>query len=247
MSELSFSQAAKLYGQIASATKQIGIRRLGSIARQQTYGYSNDLVKIAFDTRRVNQETERNPRGNLQYYHRSEPYIDGDMSVKIAYFMKIKTAVDMLKDRYGKEPEWFDSYARILSAALDRALRTEQKDADFYKAQFNYLDELLYVRYRLNTEDIQKMGEMDIERVILSRDEKLLHKQIYGMQQPAPMAISAIQPAMPVIAAPPPDPLIDKLMSGIKATSDAKDVSRSITITVRDKINDFVKQAKDDE
>jgi len=225
---MSFSQSMEVYELITKATANAKIRRLGSLARQQALSIDNGIVKVAFDTRRINQETDRNPRGNLQYYHRSEPYIDDDMSEKLSYFMKVKTATDLLKDRYGKEPEWFDSYARILSTAVDRALRTEQKDADFYKAQFNYLDELLYVRYRLGTDDVKKMGEQDLERVILSRDEKLLHKHIYGMQQSTMAKTSDSQP----------DPLIDKLMSGIKATSEHKDVSRSITISVRDQINE---------
>ena len=33
------------------------------------------LTKIAFDTRRIDQENDYNPRQNLQYYHRSEPFI----------------------------------------------------------------------------------------------------------------------------------------------------------------------------
>ena len=109
------------------------------------------IVKMAFDTRRVNQDTTYIARRNLQTYHRSEAYIDNDSSKKIKTFFKVKTAVDSIKEDFNGDPEWLDSYARILSCALDRTLRIDQKDFDFFKPQLDYLQELLYLRYRLRS------------------------------------------------------------------------------------------------
>lgn len=232
--EMLFSDALAIYEQISNATKDLDIRSLGIQARLTSYSQaSKSIKKVAFDTRRIDQENDRNPRRNLQYYHRSEPYVDDQLSVKIAYMMKIKTATDMLKEKYGTDPEWFDSYARILSSAVDRALRTDQKDGDFFKASFDYLDELLYVRYRLSTEDIQKMNENDIGRIVVSRDEAMVHKHLFKTTSMAPPA-------------PTPDPLIERLMGTVKASGDNKSVERSVTITVKDQINDLQKTSEND-
>ena len=264
MTSVGFSSAAEIADLIYLATQNLGLRKLGIQSRQDdlqsTFGqldgkaasneklvklaFDEKLVKLAFDTRRIDQETTYVPRRNLQYYHRSAPFVDDETSNKIAYIMKVKTAVDLIKDKYHREPEWGDSYARVLSSAVDRALRTEQKDADFFKAQFNYLDELLYVRYRINHDDLMTMAEKDIERVILSRDENLLHKQIYGMTRPESIvkAEETLAKAQyPMIKAE--DPLVERLMGTVKASGDNKSVERTVSITVRDQINDLAKTA----
>lgn len=141
---------------------------------------STPIVKVAFDTRRVNQATTYIPRRNLQTYHRSEAFIDKDSSDKIKTFFKLKTAVDALKEDFSGDPDWLDSYARILSNALDRTLRVEQKDMDFFKPQLDYLDELLYLRYRLKPDDIIRLNEKELRSLVLDKDEKLLHKTIYA-------------------------------------------------------------------
>ena len=64
------------------------------------------IVKTAFDTRRINQYTDFNPRRNLQYYHRSEAFIAKDSSEKIKTFFKLKTAVDSIKEDFLGDPEW---------------------------------------------------------------------------------------------------------------------------------------------
>jgi hypothetical protein len=234
-----FSDAIKLYDAITRTASDTSLRMKGSLLRTQIYSeaintqqpitklaFDKQLSKTAFDTRRIDQENDRNPRRNLQYYHRSEPYIDEDLSTKIAYIMKIKNATDLIKEQYGTDPEWFDSYARILGSAVDRALRSDQKDGDFFKASFDYLDELLYVRYRLAPEDIQRLGEREIERVILGRDEAMVHKHLYkNSVKTAPESN---------------DPLVERLLAGVKATGENKNVERTVSISVRDTILDKV-------
>jgi hypothetical protein len=238
---MKFSEAVALFDQISHATKDMEVRKLGVNARLKSYQpFIGQISKQAFDTRRVDQVNDRNPRGNLQYYHRSEPFIDEDLSNKIGRYMKIKSATDMIKDQYGTDPEWFDSYARILSGAVDRTLRTDQKDGDFFKAAFEYLDELLYVRYRLSKDDIEKKSETEIEKIVLAKDEKLMHKHIYKMtSRPRPELTTYT--SLPTIPPPSTDPLVERLLDGVKATGLNRDVERSITISVRDKINEPTK------
>jgi hypothetical protein len=197
------------------------------------------FVKIAFDTRRINQYTDYNPRRNLQYYHRSEPFITKDSSEKIKTFFKLKTAVDSIKEDFLGDPEWLDSYCRILSAALDRTLRVEQKDMDFFKPQMDYLEELLYLRYRLKNDDITRLNEKEIRNIILDKDERLLHKQIYSNYNNGGMLKQNSNTPQLIKG---PDNLIDKLFGDVKASKDNKEVSRSVTITINDKIVDDIKK-----
>jgi hypothetical protein len=204
----------------------------------------NPMVKVAFDTRRINQYTETNPRRNLQNYHRSDPFITKDAAEKIKTLFKLKTAVDLIKESFTGDPDWHDSYCRVLSAALDRTLRLEQKDMDFAQPQFNYLEELLYLRYRLRDEDIVKLNEKELRDIILDRDERLLHKQIFakynngGLQKTNELNNQTIVKG--------PDNLIDKLFSDVKASKDNPNVKRSVTITIDDQIVNPVQEEKKD-
>src|SRR5690606_18610855 len=73
---------------------------------------NENIKKVAFDTRRINQETDRNPRRNLQHWHRSEPFIDQETKDKLAVFAKLEGVVDKLKQELSNQSEWFDSYVR---------------------------------------------------------------------------------------------------------------------------------------
>ena len=103
----------------------------------------------------------------------------GIPSVATCIAFRDGSAVRLRRRRF-PDPEWLDSYCRILSAALDRTLRIEQKDMDFFKPQMDYLEELLYLRYRLKDEDIIRLNEKELRNIILDKDERLLHKQIYA-------------------------------------------------------------------
>ena len=70
---------------------------------------NNDLSlkKFAFDTRRVDQELQGNPRKNLQYYHRSQQYIDAEVHKRMSAFSNLIPALDSIQDKYGDQPEYF--------------------------------------------------------------------------------------------------------------------------------------------
>jgi len=193
-----------------------------------------EIIKVAFDTRRFDQETQINPRRNLQNYHRSEPFIDKDSSDKIKTFFKLKSVVDAIKEDFNGDPDWLDSYCRILSATLNSTLRIEQKDFDFFKPQLNYLEELLYLRYRLRPEDIEKLDQKELRQLIIDRDERLLHKTIYanynlgGISKNSAPVQNNLQKSS--------DPLIEKLFGDVKASKENPEVQRSVTITIQDKL-----------
>lgn len=213
-------------------------------ALEKSSDNSIGVIKRAFDTRRINTETEVNPRRNLQNYQRSEPFINPEVSNKIPLLFKIKNAADQIKEDFIGDPDWLDSNTRILCNALNNTLRIEQKDYDFFKPQFDYIDQLLYLRYRLNTDDIQKMNELEIKNVILGRDERLLHKTIFSQYKndsktiktsEKPNTIQEIHKHTSYVQE---DSLMEKLFGGVKASKDNKNVKRSINITISDSIND---------
>lgn len=188
------------------------------------------LVKQAFDTRYINQSTDFNPRRNLQYYQRSEQFIDSKISEQIKRFFKIKTAADDIQQEFLGEPDWLDSFTRILCNAVNQTLRIEQKDFDYSRGQLEYLDELLYVRYRLRSEDIESMSQHELRNIILNKDEKLVRKSIFinYKNDLSKSGNSANQPVQ--------DILMEKLFGNVKANKDNKEVERSVTITIKDSI-----------
>lgn len=156
-----------------------------SLIKQAIDNYkSNPMVKNAFDTRRINSETEVNPRRNLQNYQRSEPYISSEMSNNIKTLFKVKYAADQIREQFLGDSDWLNSNSRILCNSLNNTLRVEQKDYDFFKPQFDYLKEILFLRYKLSSEDINRMSDDDIKTVLLEKDERLLHKSLFSNYAP---------------------------------------------------------------
>lgn len=205
----------------ASIENRVDVMELRVGALKFARDLSKPLVKTAFDTRRTNQYTDFNPRRNLQHYHRSEAFITKDSSEKIKTLFKLKTAVDSIKEDFVGDPEWLDSYCRILSAAVDRTLRVDQKDMDFSRHQMDYLEELLYLRYRIKDDDIVKLNEKELRNIILDKDEKLAHRQIYSnysMNKHSDLRLNSN------------DNVIEKLFGS------NGNVDRSITITVKNNV-----------
>lgn len=190
------------------------------------------MIKQAFDTRRMNSETQINPRRNLQNYQRSESFITDEISSNIKLFFKVKSAADQIKEEFIGDPDWLDSNSRILCNAIDNTLRVEQKDYDFFKPQFDYLNELLYLRYRLASDEIERLNETEIKNAILKRDERLLYKSVYSKYQPK----NGIEKTTSTVSQP--DQLMDKLFAGVKATQENKNIKRSVNITIEDSIID---------
>lgn len=202
-------------------------------ARIKLLSSYSPLNKVAFDTRRMNQETEYNPRRGLQNYQRSEAFISEGMSQRIKNFTKLQVVLQNLEKQYGKEHEWQDSNARVLLSNLNNGLRTIIKDGDYSENQpalgsFDYLEELMFVRYRLNFDNLVSMSELQLRDRILEKDEELTKKDI---SKTAIITKSDISEKSY-------DSLMEKLFGGVKATADNKSVERTITITIKDTVLD---------
>jgi hypothetical protein len=190
------------------------------------------FTKVAFDTRLMDQETEYNPRRGLQNYNRSEAFITEAISQKVKSFAKLRKVLNELKETYGKEHEWQDSNARVLLSTIDNGLRTIAQDENFSTNQpgvgsFDYIEELLNVRYRLTFDNLTKMAEVDLKNVILSKDEELIRKDVK----------QALEITKQDVAQQGYDTLMGKLFDGCRASADAPDIERTITITIRDRFH----------
>lgn len=137
------------------------------------------ITKFAFDTRRVDQEGTRNPRKNLQYWHRSDEFIDREDEDKLKTFAKLARVLTDLKNKFGKQPEWFESYARQLYDNVFRILRVKEADLDIFRPQISYLEQLIFARYRLSMDNLEKYSEEKISEKIIKKDEDLVGRAKY--------------------------------------------------------------------
>jgi hypothetical protein len=220
-----------IYHLICSGTKELILRKGTFILRKNSFNQiqQNGFVKVGFDTRRIDQETEINPRRGLQNYQRSEGFLSEAMGEKIKVLSKLYNTLNQLKEVYGKQPEWQDSHSRVLLSNIENGLRIYQKDGDYTDVQYgvgslDYIQQLLHVRYRLDLAEINKMAESDLKKVILAKDEELLFKDINNTE------ISKRDVATQSY-----DSLVEKLFGGVRATAENPEVERTITITIKDK------------
>lgn len=232
---MKLDELTDVYSLISRGIENVSSRKLSMKLRKSGLNAvitSNGFTKVAFDTRRIDQETEYNPRRGLQNYNRSEAFISEGLSQKIINFARLRKVLVGLKDIYGKEPEWQDSNARVLLSTLDKGLRMDTHDGDFATNQpgvgsFDYIEELMHVRYRLGFDDLTKMGETDLKRVILSKDEELIRKDVS----------QALEITKSDVVKQGYDSLMDKLFDGCRASAENPDIERTITITIRDRFH----------
>lgn len=268
---MKFDTITEIYDLVSSGMEQVHSRQQSSSLRKKLLtsiaSNNSEMIKVAFDTRRVNQETDYIPRRGLQNYHRSEKFISDTMMEKIQAFSRLATVLNKLKNEYGKEPEWQDSYTRVLSAAIDKGLRKYQSDSDYSEMQpsvgsLDYLQELMYVRYRITPDDLLVMSEQKLCQALLDKDEALLRKGApyiispsninkYTYDQMLDTVISKAQENEspreifePSHVSQPISHTEDNLVKlfDVKATKDTPDVERTVTITIKDKINDRIEK-----
>lgn len=170
----------KLTYKIAMREEPAKIERSArKVAMEQFQTTNKPLMKFAFDTRRIDQENDRNPRSNLQYWHRSQEFITDEQQKKINVFSKVLLTLEELKKSFGRVPEWHDSYARVLLDKVVNTLRIKQGDSDIFGPQLAYLEQLMYARYRITMDEIEKIGSEDLKKVILAKDEVLTKRGIF--------------------------------------------------------------------
>lgn len=226
---------SELYQLISDGSESIPSRKQAILLRKaglESHVSGKGFTKVAFDTRRIDQETEYNPRRGLQNYNRSEAFLTEALSYKLVNLAKLRGVLEDLRSEYGREHEWQDSNARVLLSTLNNGLRTGINDDDFSSSQpaqgsLDYIEELLHVRYRLGFDDLVRLGEKDLRKVILAKDEELTRKNVR----------KALEISKGDVEKQSYDSLMDKLFSGCHASAENPDVERTITITIRDKFH----------
>lgn len=230
---MKIDEISELFNLISRGVAEIPSRQQAISLRKNALNINNGFVKIAFDTRRIDQGTELIPRRGLQNYNRSDAFLSQAMGEKIKSFAKLKDVLESLKEIYGAEPEWQDSNARVLLSHLQKALRTGINDGDFTDSQpgvgnLSFLEELIQVRYKIIPDNLNTLASSDLKRVILSKDEELIRKDVN----------SALEIKKKDVVGQSYDSLIEKLLEGCKASKDSPNVERTITITIKDSILD---------
>lgn len=217
-----------LVSKILVVRSNINERQESFLFRKEASENTNTFVKLAFDTRKFNSETDFISRRNLQNYNRSEQFISEGMNLKLKNFKKLYDVVLDIFDLYGKTPEWQDSYARILKNNLDKTFRSEINDDEHSESQkslgsLNYLMDLIYVRYRITIDDLKDKTNDELKKIILKKDSELYDAK--------PEKITKHDVAVSNYG-----DLLEKLFGGVKADKNNPNVERTVTITIKDRL-----------
>lgn len=240
---MSLNVYIEIFDLLSSLGSDISERNFGILARKiaiseilqpklTKLAFDNSkLNKLAFDTRRIDPLVTMNPRRGLQNYSRSEDFISEGMVTKLANFRKLEGILQNIKSKFGREQEWHDSNARVLLQNLEAGLRTNIKDGDYSDTQpgtgnLNYIDQLLSFRYRLTEEDLSKMSSQELEKIILSKDDTLTKRDPINPELITKGDVSNNNY----------NDLIVKLLENLKASIESPEVSRTLSITITDKI-----------
>jgi len=203
------------------------------------------LTKLAFDTRRVDQKTERVPRANLQHWNRSQQFLDDEVKEKIKSFSKLLPSLEQIKSKYGHHPEYFQSYAKTLLDSVKRIARVGESEMDIFRPQVDYLEQLLFTRYRLSLDEITKSSKSKIYDKLMKKDEDLVKRDAYlkmtGDSQEENTKNSSTNFAKDGNSLN--DTTQDSIISAIFGNQDLrrdgeKKVERTITITIKDEVID---------
>lgn len=200
------------------------------------------INKYAMDTRRIGPD-ERIPRTNLQFWTRTDQFINDDDSKKINILARLMGPLDELKKAFGSEPEWHDSYVRVLHDTLTRVLRLKQGDLDVFGPQLAYVEQLMFARYGLSMEELARISDASFKNAILKKDELLLKRGAYmattaGSVQKT--SESAGQTQGKVISGP---TMQENIVNAIFGNTEfrrasEKKCTRTITITITDEAED---------
>jgi hypothetical protein len=191
------------------------------------------MVKLAFDTRRLEPDYV-NPRRGLQDYNRSELYITAGLETKLVAFKKLQKVLLEIKSEYSHAKAWGDSNSLRLLNSVSALLRVDINDENYSESQksnasVSYLEELLYVRYRLTVELIEEYSEGEIRDVLLGKDGELKNSEKYDKGANSDLISRSFVKDNSY------DDLLSKLFD-IKASKDSPNVERTITITINDRI-----------
>lgn len=224
---------SEIYSLISSGVESVPSRQEAIALRRSAFkkALGEGIIKVAFDTRRVDQVQEYISRRGLQNYSRSEGFISESNVNKLRSLKKLKTILESLKSQHGRDKGWQDSYCRVLLDAIDNALRTAQNsDNEYSDAQpttgsFDYIEEMLFVRYRIELSNVAGMSDQELKKTLLVKDPELGNSDINHL-----VSIEKSDVGRESY-----DTLLEKLFGGIRATKENPEVERTVTITIKDK------------
>jgi hypothetical protein len=205
----------------------------------QSMQSSVGFVKNAIDSRRINQAIERNPRPTIQYFSRSDQFIDNKDQTDINTFSKLLVPLIEIKASFGDQPEYLDSYCRILHDNLERVLRVKQGDSEIFRPQIEYLKQLIFARYRLSVEEINRLSSAELKMKLLDKDENLIKRGLFMHQTNSPEVKTATIPVKNGIEPTTSESIVNAIFGNNNIRRDGeKSVERTITITIKDTVKD---------
>lgn len=136
------------------------------------------MVKVAFDTRKIDQYNDYNPRRGLQHFKRQEPFVSTETREKINSLKVVQAILETAKEKYISDDNWLDSNSRILLDTVNRVLRKNIDDDNYSETQNSlssiaYVEELLNIRYGINISDISEYNKEKIAEALLKHDPSL--------------------------------------------------------------------------
>ena len=224
---------------IASRDESASVDRSARMAALKEIGSPKPIKKVAFDTRRFDQETVRNPRANLQNWIRSDQFIDDETQSKVNVFARMLKPLEELKQSFGSQPEWHNSYSRTLYDHVYRILRVKEADLDIFRPQLAYLEQLMFARYRLSMDELARIREADFKEAVLKKDEALLKRGAYLHMTESPetkqagLASGMAKDGNGLTQ----ESIVNAIFGNNNFRRDGeKTVERTITITIRDQV-----------
>lgn len=199
------------------------------------------IKKVAFDTRRVNQSSQRNPRANLQNWHRTDPFVSNQLDEKLKTFSKLNDVLNTIADEFTNDKDYIGSYASELHEHVKRGLRTEIKDGDYFDPHISYLEQLVFARYRLSMDDLQKKSSYELKTAILAKDENLINKISEKSEQSKVSVSAAPTGSLKTngVSEYNHENIIQALFGGSHFRKvNEKKVQRTITITINDEVKE---------
>ena len=88
------SELLEIHALVKSASINLDIRNKSKCLRDSILT-DKPLTKLAFDTRRIDQDKEYNPRRGLQHYQRSEEFVSEDKNTISSILLSI--LINLLK------------------------------------------------------------------------------------------------------------------------------------------------------
>lgn len=235
--------ASKKVYKVQASVEPAMVKRAARAAAMRAMVPSEGLHKVAFDTRRINQETERVPRANLQYWNRSQQFLDEEAKNRIKALSKLIRPLEMIRDKYGHHPEYFHSYARSLHDSVKRAIKVDEEELDIFRPQIDYLEQLLFARYRLSLEDLEKKSANHVYDQLIKRDEDLIRRDAYlkvtsdGSEDSVKRSSLSMSKDGNGLNQTTQDSIINAIFGNKDLRRDGeKKVERTITITIKDEV-----------